>query len=135
MINLSKLSEFVEENEGYRELPYRCSRGKLTIGIGRNIQDVGITRKEALYLLKNDLSECLSDLGRIFVDQEIPDNKLIALADMRFNLGPQGFRRFKELIIAVRAEDWEAAAEEAEDSIWYDQVGDRGPKIVKLLLS
>jgi len=135
MINLNDIATFVEENESYQQFPYPCSKGKLTIGIGRNIQEVGITKKEALYLLKNDLLECLSDLGRIFGDQEIPNNKLKALVDMRFCLGPVKFRKFKKMIVAVKAEDWQAAAKEAEDSLWYKEVKSRGPKVIKLLLS
>jgi lysozyme len=35
-------------HEGLRLKPYRCSSNKLTIGIGRNIEDVGITEEEAM---------------------------------------------------------------------------------------
>jgi len=135
MIDLNDIAAFVEDNEKYKRFPYYCSKGKLTIGIGRNIQDVGITRQEALYLLKNDLLECLYDLEKIFKGQEIPSNKLKALVDMRFCLGPVKFRGFKKMIAAVKAEDWQAAAREAEDSIWFDEVKTRGPKVIKLLLS
>lgn len=37
--------------------PYRCSAGKLTIGVGRNLEDKGISEEEALFLLRNDIAE------------------------------------------------------------------------------
>ncbi len=38
--------------------PYRCPAGKLTIGIGRNLDDVGITREEAYQLVQTPSMEC-----------------------------------------------------------------------------
>ena len=43
------------KHEGLRLYPYNCSEGKLTLGIGRNLDDRGITEEEALYLLNNDI--------------------------------------------------------------------------------
>ncbi len=37
--------------------PYHCPAGKLTIGTGQNLEDKGITEKEALMLLENDIQE------------------------------------------------------------------------------
>jgi lysozyme len=41
--------------EGLRLKPYRCTAGKLTIGIGRNLDDCGISQTEAYVLLENDI--------------------------------------------------------------------------------
>ena len=45
-----------------RLYPYNCSEGKLTLGIGRNLDDRGITEEEALYLLNNDIEAVQKDL-------------------------------------------------------------------------
>ena len=36
------------EHEGLEQKVYRCTAGKLTIGVGRNLEDKGITEEEAL---------------------------------------------------------------------------------------
>ena len=51
-------------DEGLRLKPYRDTVGKLTIGIGRNLDDVGISEAEAEYLLSNDLDRTISDLDK-----------------------------------------------------------------------
>jgi lysozyme len=55
--------ELLIKHEGIRFTPYKCSMGRWTIGIGRNLSDKGITKEEALYLLDNDIKECERDLA------------------------------------------------------------------------
>ena len=52
---LEKLKEQLIRHEGLRLKPYRCTANKLTIGVGRNLDDVGISEDEALILLENDI--------------------------------------------------------------------------------
>jgi len=47
-MTIRKLLEF---EEGLKLKPYKCPAGKLTIGIGRNLEDRGITEQEAQMLL------------------------------------------------------------------------------------
>ena len=61
-----KLTAQLTKHEGLRLKPYHCPAGKLTIGIGRNLEDKGITEKEAVMLLENDIHECIEDLKTIF---------------------------------------------------------------------
>ena len=51
---LERMKEQLLRHEGLRLKPYRCTAGKLTIGIGRNLDDCGISQKEAYALLDND---------------------------------------------------------------------------------
>lgn len=125
------------EHEGLKLKPYRCPAGKLTIGVGRNLEERGISEEEALYLLDNDISECIKDLQKIFTDAEsfatLPENVQRVLIDMRFNLGASGFRCFKKMIKAVKDRDFTRAALEMQDSKWFEQVGNRGSVLVKMM--
>ena len=40
--------------------PYKDTVGKLTIGVGRNLDDVGIGEEEAEVLLRNDIKDAVS---------------------------------------------------------------------------
>jgi lysozyme len=128
------IKDFIKFNEGLRLKPYRCTAGKLTIGYGRNIEEVGITEDEAEGLLNNDINLAIYDLKKIFPDLDtFPRDVITALVDMRFNLGPGRFRKFKKMIEAVKSNDYELAAAEAKDSLWYNQVGLRAERVCKLL--
>ena len=44
-------------HEGERLFPYKCTAGRLTIGVGRNLDDRGITAEESAYLLGHDIDD------------------------------------------------------------------------------
>jgi lysozyme len=120
---MNELMQQLRRHEGERLKPYRCTAGKLTIGVGRNLDDKGITQSESKMLLVNDIDECMTDLQSIFRSwDDFSDARKIALIDLRFNLGAGGFRSFKRMITAIRARNWQLAAAEALDSRWAHQV-------------
>ena len=52
--------DLVERREGRRQFPYLDTRGKTTIGIGRNLSDRGLADDEIEYLFATDLGIALS---------------------------------------------------------------------------
>ena len=117
------LVEQLIRHEGERLKPYRCTAGKLTIGVGRNIEDNGIRQSESRFMLMNDIAECENDLLRIFPHWEgFSNSRKLALTDLRFNLGPNRFRTFRRMIAAINNNDWPTASREALDSAWARQV-------------
>ena len=130
----SKLISILKRHEGFRNKPYRCTAKKLTIGYGRNLDDIGITEVEAEFLLKVDAVRAVDDAHDIFPKiLEYTENRQIALINMTFNLGKTRLRKFRKMIDAVNRGDWESAANEAIDSRWYGQVGSRAIEIVDIL--
>nr|WP_321399348.1 glycoside hydrolase family protein [uncultured Desulfobacter sp.] len=122
------------EDEGLRLKPYKCTAGKLTIGVGRNIEDKGISEKEAVFLLGNDISECVDDLISLFNDfLQLPESIQHVLINMRFQLGPRGFRGFRMMINAVKAEDWPEMVRQMKDSSWYVQTPNRANRLIRLV--
>lgn len=108
----------ITRHERYREFPYRCTAGKLTIGIGRNLEDHGIDLEEARYLLDRDIARCVADLSSFPWFESLDRIRQRALIDMRFQLGPTRFRGFKKMLAALAREDYETAFAEALDSKW-----------------
>ena len=128
------LVSMLKRHEGFRGKPYHCTAGKLTIGYGRNLDDVGITEVEAEFLLKVDTLRATDSAGDIFPGiLSYTENRQIAIINMIFNLGKTRFKRFRKMIDAVNRGDWESAADEAIDSRWYKQVGARAVELVNLL--
>lgn len=133
-MNIDDLKTQLLNHEEYRQFPYRCSGNKLTVAIGRNLEDKGISAAEALVLLENDINECFEDLKSIFTEfEELNENRQHALIDMRFNLGASGFRGFKKMIEAVKENDFDRAAAEMKDSRWYGQVGRRAKNLILMM--
>jgi len=130
---LEKATDLLIQHEALRLKPYRCPAGKLTIGIGRNLEDKGISREEALLMCENDILEAIHDLKSIFNWEYIDEIRQLVLVDMRFNLGPGGFRTFVKMIVAVRVGDHEEAAAQMKDSAYFKQVGSRGLRLYNMM--
>ncbi len=123
-------------NEGLKLKPYRDTVGKLTIGVGRNLDDMGITEDEAYYMLENDIKRCKEELRSIFVNFDDYEPHIQAvLIDMIFNLGKTKFLTFKNFIKAIKENKIKTAAYEMMNSKWAQQVKSRAMRDKKLLLT
>lgn len=123
-------------DEGIRLKPYTDSVGKLTIGIGRNLDDRGISLLEAKQLLENDIAAVVEELdNRLGWWKGLSEPRQRALANMAFNMGVPRLLGFEKMLRALEAGDGEKAALEALDSRWARQVGDRAQRIAELLRS
>lgn len=116
-----------------RLLPYRCPAGKLTLGYGRNIQDVGISVTTATQMLDEDIDAALRDLRTFPWFSRLNGVRQRALVNMRFNLGPQRFRSFKAMIAALDTNNYERAATEMALSRWAEQTGARAGRLVRMM--
>ncbi len=122
-------------HEGLRLKAYTCTAGKTTIGVGRNLDDVGITHEEAMLLLEHDISRCLAEAERVFRPwwRELDEPRRAALLDMLFNLGVSRLLGFKRFLAAMAAKDYEAAAREMLDSTWAAQVKGRAVELAAMI--
>ena len=109
----------------------------MTIGVGRNLDDRGITREEALHLLENDIEDCRRDCMVIFGGQDRWEQfspvRQRVLVDMRFNLGASGLRSFSRMLAAVKAHQYDRAADEMKSSRWATQVGRRAVTLERMM--
>ena len=141
--------------EGLRLQVYKDTLGIDTIGIGRNLEDRGITKEEladldiptiehvyeygiteadAVYLAENDVQIVEEELVRAHpcVDRLDSVRQLI-LIDMAFNMGVPRLCKFKKMWAAVHNEDYPTAAKEMLDSRWAKQVKGRATKLANAM--
>lgn len=137
MLTDQQIAEYVKGHEGLSLKPYYCTANKLSIGIGRNLEDRGISQDEAFYMFNNDLRLAVSDLQRVFGSdfKSLPDPVLLAFIDMIFQLGLGRFSGFKNMIKYAIAGNWKEAARELMDSKYARQVPKRAEENRDLLLS
>lgn len=131
-----RLRALLEKHEGFRSKPYRCSSGKLTIGIGRNIEDVGISEMEARLLLTNDIDRILREAIESFTwFKSLNIARQDVVLSMIFNLGLAGFKGFKRTISAIQYGNYNLAADEMLESAWAGQVGERAIELAAMMRS
>lgn len=110
------LIALLERHEGIRKKAYVDTAGKITIGIGRNLTDVGLSLDEIVVLVNTDINGVLADLETFAWWAGLSDLRQQAIADLRFNVGAGGFRLFPKLIHALAVEDYPSAAQELRSS-------------------
>ena len=134
--DIDSLEDQLIDHEGLELKPYHCTADKLTIGVGRNIQDRGITEDEARYLLKNDIKIVEDELlTRQPVVAGLDSVRQRVLVDMGFNLGLPILMKFQNMWAAIEDEDYHEAARQMMDSRWADQVGRRAERLAQAMSS
>lgn len=119
-------------DEGLRLKPYRCTSNKLTIGVGRNLDDRGVTREEALYLLHSDIKA-----EEAALDKHLPwwrtlsDARQRVLLNMSFNLGIKRLLGFKNTLGMIERGQYVKAADGMLESLWARQVGSRAERLAE----
>jgi len=146
---IDRIKEQLVRHEGLRLKPYRCTAGKLTIGIGRNLNDCGISQSEAYIMLINDIMNCEKQLqakipdiynGLDEVRKSVLLNMCISIPQSRFAplrepcyLGIGGLLEFNNTLAFIGAGDWERAANGMLASKWAKQVGRRAMELSEMM--
>lgn len=133
-------------NEGVVLKPYRCPAGKLTIGIGRNLdgnplskeelehighdcRTQGITKEQAFYLCRNDLKKVKKDL-----DKELPwwrnlnNDRQFVMIDLCFNMGISKLLKFQKTLDSIAGGWYIRAGDQLMQSLYAKQVGKRAER-------
>lgn len=124
------LLDQLKRDEGLRLTPYKDSVGKVTIGYGRNLDDVGISQYEAELLLQHDLINASQVLRENLPWTEgLDEVRRAVLVNMSFNMGIHGLMGFKNTLALVQSGDYDRAAEQMMQSKWAAQVGPRAHRL------
>lgn len=146
---MDRIKEQLVRHEGLRLKPYRCTAGKLTIGIGRNLDDCGISQSESYVMLVNDIMNCekqlLAKIPEIYnildeVRKSVLLNMCISIPQSRYAplrepcyLGIGGLLEFNNTLAFIKTGDWERAANNMLVSRWAKQVGRRAIELSELM--
>lgn len=133
-LRMETIYEMLLRHEDVRLKPYRY-RGKLQIGVGRNLDDSGITQDEAFSLLHGDVRRIRADLDKQlpwWIDE--PISVRLVMQNMAFQLGIYGLLDFKKTLELVRRHKYAEAAVELLDSDLAKQTPARAGELAKILL-
>lgn len=143
---VSRLVADLIQHEGYMRQVYADSLGYKTFGIGHLVHafDPEADKKVGSYVSDFRIAECFFRDVSTAIDTAhdlfpalhlYPENVVRVLINMAFNLGYDRLSKFKKMIAAVHKQDWNKAADEMMDSLWYKQVKTRGVELVEMMRS
>jgi lysozyme len=129
------MQEYVQhfvKYENKKSTPYKDSRGFLTVGIGHKFEKgekvkSSYSEKEIMDMFKTDLHRSIDQTKKMFPNfNSLPKEVKIKLVSLTFNMGAGGVSKFNNFRQAILKKDWNTAANELKDSLWFKQVGRRG---------
>jgi lysozyme len=133
-MNTDQLAAQLVIDEGLRLKPYKDSVGLLTIGVGRNIEGVGISKEEALHLLHNDIDRVCDQLDNLLPWwKQMSERRMQALANFVFNVGITTALTFKNTLALLQTKQYDKAADAMLESKWARQVGARAKRITDMI--
>lgn len=133
------MPSFIEQlklHEGVRTKPYVDTVGKVTIGVGFNLTDVGLSMEEIDYILLLRVELLEVELSkRLFWYSCLGEVRQKVLLDMAYNLGVTGMLSFQQMLSHMSQSNWDAAAADMLNSKWATQVGQRAIRLAGMMKS
>ena len=141
-MNIEQLRIEIEADEGCKYEIYLDHLGLSTFGIGHLViesdeeynQPVGtpVAADRVTECFNSDVETVLDDCERLYPDfGSLPEEVQLIIANMMFNMGRPRLSKFKGMKAGVDARDWQQAADEMVDSVWYRQVPNRAKRLVE----
>lgn len=145
----NKLLAYIEREEGKRNKPYFCPAGKLTVGVGHNIDDNGLPFEIAKRLardghlkdddikvllvtdIENAINACKRIYGQVF--DSLTEARQAALVGMAFQLGERGLSRFINTNRMIKAGEFSEAAKNMKQSKWFRQTTARAERAIRMV--
>lgn len=135
-VDPAKARTMLVRDEGLRLKPYRCTAGRLTVGVGHNLDDLGISEAVAYQMLNEDVKAaedgCLSLFGEK-VWNSWSENRRCGWVNFVFNLGLAGAGTFQNALKAAKGGNWKEVERHLKASKWYDQVGSRAERVIAMV--
>jgi lysozyme len=123
------------QDEGFQNRMYTCPRGKLTIGVGFNLEANGLCDEAIFVQLRHDIAKSQGSAEKVVgpVWKEMDEVRQDVLTSMVFQMGAGGFAKFTDTIAAVREKKWAEAANHMLNSRWAKQTGKRARRLAEMM--
>lgn len=131
---MDNLVDLLKLHEGYRAKPYVDTVGKVTIGYGFNLTDVGLYPEESEFILNNRLRRLEGELEKALPWLgQLDAVRLAVIFDMAYNMGVPTLLTFKNTLRYVREGNYTQAALNMIQSKWARQVGRRSTRLAEMM--
>jgi len=142
-MNIDRVRKQLEIDEGVVYEIYNDHLGYPTFGIGHLVRKTdpeyglmvgdSVSKERVQEAFEADLTVACSECSILYASDwdQFPDEVQEILVNMLFNLGRTRLNKFKKMNAALRNRDWNTAAIEGRDSLWYRQVSNRAERLMK----
>lgn len=114
--------KYIAAEEGFRQHPYRCTAGKLTIGYGFNLDDTGLSEAESAAILHMRLGVLRTILAKYLPwFPALNEARQAALLSMAYQMGVSGLLSFSTSLGLMAAGQWDEASRQMLASKWATQ--------------
>lgn len=133
---LDRVRNRLIQEEGLKLQLYHCTAGKLTIGVGRNVEDRGITTDTAMQMLDEDIDICVGELQQnLSWYDDAPEKIQEVLIDLCFNMGINRLMGFVKTLHKLKTGQYKEAAVELLDSRYASSVPNRAKRNADIIAS
>jgi lysozyme len=127
---MPNLIEQIKESEGFRPTVYQCTEGYDTIGYGFAIKDLVLGIPICEIILERKIAELkLRIQQKLPFYDDMPEKAQDVIVEMCYQMGINGFSKFKKTIDHLMRKDYKAASVEMLDSRWATQTPNRAKKL------
>jgi len=137
---IEDLKNEIKADEGCVNSVYLDHLNLKTLGVGHLVtewdeeydQPVGTTVSDERVneLFEKDINVTLEECRYLYDDfDNLPEEVQKIIGNMMFNLGRPRLSRFHKMKKAVLDKDWQEAANQMQDSKWYEQVTNRAERL------
>ena len=138
---IEDLKNEIKADEGCVNSVYLDHLNLKTLGVGHLVtewdeeydQPVGTTVSDDRVneLFEKDINVTLEECRYLYDDfDSLPEEVQKIIGNMMFNLGRPRLSRFHKMKKAVLDKDWQEAANQMQDSKWYEQVTNRAERLM-----
>lgn len=134
------LKQRIKEHEGFRNQVYMDSIGNPTIGYGHLITNADSFKMGKTYETKvldevfdKDFNIAVEHAEQLLAGIDICITAKEVIIEMVFQLGIGGVSKFKKMFEALRKEDYNQAANEMLNSLWFQQTPQRCKKLSDIM--
>tara|TARA_R100000654_G_scaffold60833_1_gene87723 strand:+ start:128 stop:574 length:447 start_codon:yes stop_codon:yes gene_type:complete len=137
------IKESIMEHEGFRDTIYVCTEGHRTVGWGHKCVEDHWEDRVAYPLgyLRDvfmvDFDKAKKQMKEFLAQEDLAIKKEAEyiLVEMIFQMGKNGVSKFRNMIKALRGQNYGLASVEMLDSLWYKQTPNRAKKLSDLMAS
>lgn len=134
-MDLLKVMNYITKHEGFKGRPYLDPTGKTTIGFGRNLEANPITRETGYQMLREDIDVITDRLCKFSEYRALSNNRKMVIIDMAYQMGVDGVLKYSKMWAAIKANDFNVAANEILNSNCGRLYGERERENSKFMRS
>jgi lysozyme len=136
------VKERIKQHEGFNNRVYKDSLGKKTIGYGHLVLPTDSFKDGEYYetsvlndLFEQDFQNALDQAQQLLDGYNLPDKAIGVVVEMIFQLGMGGVSKFKMMLTALMAQDYDNAANQMLRSEWHEQSPKRCEELSNIMRS